>query len=184
MPSTALVTSEQYLALPDEFDQNGNRIKDELIGGEIVKAPLASLQHDVVKNEISRVINRYLATNPDLALECNVGMGTLVSKYDTFVPDVSVMQIARLSAEARIFLGPPELAIEVVSPVDSNSHLKAKVAAYLANGSHSVWVVYPESRSVMVHERRSVREVIAEQRIEDALLAGFSAPVSSFFELA
>jgi len=37
MPATALVTSEQYLALPDQFDQNGNRIKDELIGGEIVQ---------------------------------------------------------------------------------------------------------------------------------------------------
>jgi hypothetical protein len=39
MPATAILTSEQYLALPEEFDQNGNRIKDELSGGEVVKMP-------------------------------------------------------------------------------------------------------------------------------------------------
>jgi hypothetical protein len=35
MPATALLTSEQYLALPDQYDNGGNRIKDELIAGEI-----------------------------------------------------------------------------------------------------------------------------------------------------
>ena len=53
MPATALLTSEQYLALPEEFDQNGNRIKGELIGGEVVKMPPPSQLHDWIKNRIN-----------------------------------------------------------------------------------------------------------------------------------
>jgi hypothetical protein len=36
MAATTLLTSDQFLAMPEEFDQHGNRIKDELIGGEVV----------------------------------------------------------------------------------------------------------------------------------------------------
>ena len=64
MPATALLTSEQYLSLPEEFDQNGNRIKDELIGGEVVKMAPPSRVHDWIKNRINRLLSRYLDANP------------------------------------------------------------------------------------------------------------------------
>jgi Uma2 family endonuclease len=122
MPATALLTSEQYLALPDEFDKNGNRVKDELIGGEVVRMPPASRVHD-------------------------------------------------------------QLAIEVVSPQVKEKHFKRKVDSYLQGGSNTVWVVYPDTRSVMVHTSDSVRELKANQKIDDPLLPRFSTPVSAFFEL-
>jgi Uma2 family endonuclease len=61
--------------------------------------------------------------------------------------------------------------------------LKTKVDSYLQHGSKTIWVFYPESRSVMVHSGDSAREVKADQKIEDPLLPGFSVPFSSFFEL-
>jgi|SRR5271165_4782631 len=183
MPATALVTSEQYLALPDEFDQNGNRIKDELIGGEIVKMPPASHQHDRLKNRISRMLETFLEQNESLGLESNAEIGTRVSKFDTFVPDVSVIRTSRFCDEERIVQGPPDIAIEIVSPSDTVSHLKAKVDAYLANGSQSVWVVFPESRSLVVHRQGFMQELKSDQPIEDPLLPGFSLPVSAFFRL-
>ena len=64
MAATTLLTSDQFLALPEEFDQHGNRIKDELIGGEIVKMPPASLTHDLIKNRINELLIRYLDANP------------------------------------------------------------------------------------------------------------------------
>ena len=185
MPATALVTSEQYLALPDEFDQHGNRIKDELIGGEIVKMPPASRVHDRLKNRISKILTKFLDQNPQLGLEANVEIGTRVSRIDTFVPDVSIIRISRLSeGDSRIVQGPPDIAIELVSPSDTASHLKAKVEAYLANGSSSVWVVFPELKSVEAHTPGVTRELKADDRIEDHLLPGFSVPVSAFFELS
>jgi Uma2 family endonuclease len=183
MPATALLTSEQYLALPDEFDKNGNHVKDELIGGEVVRMPPPSLVHDLIKNKINELLLIYLLDNKELALRCFVEMGTEVSKHDTFVPDVSVVSQKRLSANDRILRGSPEIAIEVVSPTDTAIRLKSKVDAYLAGGSQTVWVVYPDARSVMVHTTDSVRELKADQNIEAALIPGFSTLVSAFFEL-
>jgi Uma2 family endonuclease len=183
MPATALLTSEQYLALPDEFDKNGNHLKDELIGGEVVRMPPASRVHDLIKNRINRILIRYLDANPELSLDTLVEIGAEVSKLDVFIPDVSVFKIQRLSSDERVIRGAPELTIEVVSPNVKGKHLKRKVDSYLHSGSQSVWVVYPDARSVMVHTSDSVRELKADQNIEDPLLPGFSAPVSAFFEL-
>jgi Uma2 family endonuclease len=183
MPATAVLTSEQYLALPDEVDQSGNRVKDELIAGEIVRMPPPSRLHDWIKNRISRMLGRYLDANPQITLEPLVEMGAKVSERDTLVPDVSVVQRERVLGAGRIFQGAPDLAIEVVSPTDTAAHLKSKVDAYLQNGSKTVWVVYPDSRSVMIHSGDTARELKADQEIEDALLPGFSVPVSSFFDL-
>ena len=184
MPATALLTSEQYLALPDEFDKNGNHVKDELIGGEVVRMPPASRRHDLIKNRINRILVRYLDANPQLCLDTLVEIGAEVSKLDVFIPDVSVFSLNRLSGDERVIRGAPELAIiEVVSPHVKEKHLKRKVDSYLQGGSRTVWVVNPESRSVLVHTADSVRELKADQKIEDPLLPGFSTPVSSFFEL-
>ena len=183
MPATALLTSEQYLALPDQYDKNGNRIKDELIAGEIVRMPPASHIHDLIKNRINELLIVYLLGRKQLGLKSLAEMGTEVGTNDTFVPDVCVVSRARLSPENRIFRGAPELAIEVVSPSDTAKHLKSKVDAYLANGSQSVWVVYPDSRSVVIYTPSSMRELKADEIIEDPLLPAFSTPVSAFFDL-
>jgi Uma2 family endonuclease len=176
MPATALLTSEQYLALPDEFDKSGNRVKDELIGGEVVRLPIPPKIHDLVKNSIAKSLLR-------LDFTALIGTGFEVSKYHTLVPDVSVIRRERLSGEDRIFRGAPEIAIEVISPDDKEVHLRSKIDAYLGNGSQSVWVVYPDDRSVMVYSKDSIRELKADQKIEDPLLPGFATPVSAFFEL-
>jgi Uma2 family endonuclease len=180
--STALLSSEQYLALPDEFDKNGNRIRDELIGGEVVKMSPPLRVHDLIKNKINQTILIYLAANRQLKLRALVAIAYEVSNRDTFVPDVSVIKKDRLGG-SRIIRGAPDLAIEVVAPTDTASHLKSKVDAYLQNDARTVWVVFPDSRSVMVHTLDSVRELKADQNIKDTLLPGFSAPVSEFFEL-
>jgi Uma2 family endonuclease len=183
MAATTLLTSDQFLALPQEFDQHGNRIKDDLIGGEVVKVPPASLVHDLIKNRINELLIEYFRANPQLAMKPLVEIGAQVSSADAFIPDVSVVTRSRLSGEGRVFQGAPEIAIEVVSPTDTAKHLKRKVKAYLEGGSQSVWIVFPEDRSVMVHTAGSVRELKIDQSITDPLLPGFSSPVAAFFEL-
>ena len=183
MAATTLLTSDQFLALPEEFDQHGNRIKDELIGGEVVKMAFPSLPHDLIKNQINAMLLRYFDSRPELGLLSLVEIGTHVSDYDAFMPDVSVVKRSRLTGATRVFQGPPDLAIEVVSPTDTAKHLKRKVDAYLQGGAKSVWIVFPEARSVMVHTSDSVRELKGQQPITDPLLPGFSSPIAAFFEL-
>ena len=183
MAATTLLTSDQFLALPEECDQHGNRIKDELIGGEVVKMPPASLVHDLIKNGINELLIEYLRSNRQLGLKTLVETGTQVGELDAFIPDVSVVKRSRLSGEKRIVQGAPDIAIEVVSPSDTAKHLKRKVDAYLEGGAKSVWIVFPEVRSVMIYTSDSIRELKGDQPITDPLLPGFSSPVAAFFEL-
>jgi Uma2 family endonuclease len=183
MAATTLLTSDQFLALPEEFDQHGNRIKDELIGGEVVKMAFASLPHDLIKNQIHAMLLRYFDSRPELGLLSLVEIGTHLSDYDAFMPDVSVVKRSRLPGQTRIFQGAPEIAIEVVSPTDTAKHLKRKIDAYLEGGAKSVWVVYPEARSVEVYRANQRQNLKENEPITDPLLPGFSSPVAAFFEL-
>ena len=79
---------------------------------------------------------------------------------------------------------PPDLAVEVVSPGNRAGEISKKIAEYLAVGTLLVWVVYPASRSVVIH--RSDDEppiVLREDEVIENLpeLPGFRCPVSDFF---
>jgi Uma2 family endonuclease len=182
--ATTLLTSDQFLALPEELDEHGNRIKDELIGGEVVRMPPASLIHDLIKNRINEFLLVYLRANPSLGLRSLIEIGAQITSSDTFVPDVAVVNLSSLRSSRRIFEGAPEIAIEVVSPTDTAKHVKQQVHAYLKGGAKSVWVVYPEERSIEIYREGLIQELKADQAITDPLLPGFSSPVSSFFDLA
>ena len=184
MASTTLLTSEQFLALPEELDPQGNSVSQELITGEVVSMPPPSQQHDIIRSNILQALFGYVLTNLGLGLKVLPDAAFVVSVNSILVPDAAVVAIGRLSPRNhKYFPGAPELAIEVVSPTETAIHLKNKVDAYLANGSQSVWIAYPDARSVMVHRIDSVRELRGGQELQDALLPGFSVPVAAFFEL-
>ncbi len=183
MAATTLLTSDQFLALPMQYDQWGNRIRDELIAGEIVVKPLRGKRHSIVQAEIGSRLITFLHANPHLQLRCLFGLGAQIGDMDAFAPDLCVTSRSRLAEPVRFFRGAPELVIEVVSDSDTACHLKRRVDMYRKGGSSSVWIVYPDSRSVMIYTRGSVRELKGDQPITDPLLPGFSSPVAAFFEL-
>jgi Uma2 family endonuclease len=184
MAATTLLTSEQFLAIPEELDQNGNALYRELINGEVVTMPHAAQRHDTIRSNIFEALIVYLRENRSLGLKAFPDSQFIVSGHDAFIPDLCVLAISRLNTgEQKYVSGAPELAIEVVSPSESAAYLRIKTDAYLTNGSRSVWIVFPEVRSVMVYTRDSVREFKSDQPITDPLLPGFSTPVSAFFDL-
>jgi Uma2 family endonuclease len=182
MATATVITSAEFLARPDEFDQSGNRIKEELIGGEIVKMASASKHHDRQKNRIARIIGRYLDAIPQPAVDVLVQISFEVSERDSFTPDVAVIRIGRFDEEGRVIKGAPEIAVEVVSPTDTAKDIRKKTKAYLENGAGSVWIFYDDG-SVAVHTATGVRELTGDQPLEDPLLPGFSLPVSTFYLL-
>jgi Uma2 family endonuclease len=54
------------------------------------------------------------------------------------------------------FPGPPDLAVEVLSPSDSRAEIEAKVADWLTSGCRLVLVLNPATRTAELHRRTSV----------------------------
>lgn len=90
-------------------------------------------------------------------------------------PDVAFVGAERLEAgiPAGFFPGPPDLAVEVVSPHDSPRDLAAKVGDWLAAGTRLVWVVDPTNRTLTAHASDGSS---ATYRAGDEVPAGIAVP--------
>jgi Uma2 family endonuclease len=173
--TTAPLTVEEFLALPESSDQ-----RRELIGGELVAMSFGKRRHEMVKSNVCQLLVAWLLQNHAGRVFFETGF-----RFDdqTFViPDVSFFaKDPGQPGEQRHFHESPDLAIEVVSS-ESASDLSRKVSLYLANGSKSVWVVYPEQQQVWIYTAGHATEFQRDQMLEDPVLPGFRAPVSALFE--
>ncbi len=78
----------------------------------------------------------------------------------------------------------PDLAVEVVSPNDTAAEVQSKAQMWLKSGVRLVWVVYPDTRSVVAY--KSLKE-ISVLTVGDALsggdvVPGFECTVAEVFE--
>jgi Uma2 family endonuclease len=175
--TTTLVTVREFLELPEP---EGQRM--ELIGGEVVTMGRGGIPHEVVKSNVARVLTAWLLENP-IGAVFNETMFQL-DERNCLIPDVSVLRPGHIPRGGTGSIqGAPEIAIEVVSS-ETAVHLENKIELYLAYGSKSVWVVFPEQRIVRVFDGSGQsRKFEQNQILEDAgALPGFRVPVAAIFE--
>lgn len=77
---------------------------------------------------------------------------------------------------------PPDLAVEVISPTDSDKHIRIKIANYQAAGA-LVWVVNPADETVEIYEAgQPVRVLDTSDTLRaEAILPGFDLPIRQIF---
>ena len=115
------------------------------------------------------------------------GAGFALADDTMRVPDVFVVAKSRVNPSAKMKGGwlqvAPDLAIEVVSPNDSAADLDLKIHQYLESGTSSVWVVYPQTRRVMLYRGAEFRAELSEsmELAEPDLLPGFRLTVREIF---
>lgn len=101
-------------------------------------------------------------------------------------PDVAFVRIERLSAKLPrgFFEGPPDLAVEVLSPDDRPGYVRAKVRDWLDAGCLAVWIVDPADETVTIHETGRDAVVLHKEDtlIDSRVLPGFSVAVNEIFE--
>ncbi len=138
-----------------------------------------------------------IAGNAYFALRTHVeqhGAGVLYAAETGFVlarepdtvraPDVAWLSAERGGEETPAFIeGPPDLAVEVVSPRDSRAKVTEKAKDWLDAGTRLLWVVWPKTRTVSVHEPGRDVRTLGEGDILDAgdLLPDFQCPVERLF---
>lgn len=147
MVSTKLMTAEELERLPDEDSRY------ELVQGELSPMTPVNLVHHRVTGNVYGPLQVYAAQRK-LGVVGGEGGFVLFRNPDTVLaPDIAFVRADRWpTGEAEKHFGdfPPDLAVEIRSPSESMRSLLAKAQTYLDAGVLLVWLVDPDSRTVMV----------------------------------
>jgi Uma2 family endonuclease len=177
--ATKLVTAEELLAMPAED------AVIELVDGEIRKMSPAGFKHGDIAMLVGASLSTYVRQRR-LGKVTAAETGFILRRNPDTVraPDVAFVLAERLVETTTYFPGPPDLAVEVISPNDTYTEVHAKVLDWLRSGVRLVIVIDPSKQSAAIH--RSVTEVL-DIGIDDALdggdvVPGWTLPLRELFE--
>ncbi len=162
-----------------------DRERLELVRGEIHTMTPSGGRHGEVAIEVGALIRAHVKGNR-LGRVTGAETGYILSTNPDTVraPDVGFVSSARAPEPLPDEFVPyaPDLAVEVVSPYDTATKIHQEVAEYLRAETRLVWVLYPESKTIVIHTPSGAR-TLTEQDILDGsdVLPGFSVPVREMF---
>jgi Uma2 family endonuclease len=178
------MTIDEFYALPDDG------FKHELQAGLLVSEPAPGARHGYTAVRVCMLLAAYVEAR-SLGVVLGNDSGFVLSRSPDTVrgPDVAFVRRERLGP-GRLPVGPfpgaPDLAVEVLSPSNMPTAVRAKVAEYLAAGTKLVWVVDPAERVVMVY-REGLAPRVLDERVQldgEEVVPGFAVAVSELFERA
>jgi Uma2 family endonuclease len=143
------MTAEELLQLPDDD------LRHELINGELVTMPLPKVPHGRAAIRLGVPLTQFV-WDRDLG-EVYIGdVGFQLSwNPDTVLgPDVSFISKERLKEAGEVsgyWQGPPDLAVEVLSPGDRPGKVNKKISQWLRLGTKQVWVVAPKHGTLTIY---------------------------------
>jgi Uma2 family endonuclease len=179
--TTGIITAEELLAVPDD----GWRY--ELVDGELLKMTPSGFQHGVVVVSLTRRLAQHVEDGA-LGAVCGAETGFVLTRSPDTVraPDVafvSRVRIAESGVPAGFWEGPPDLAVEVMSPGDSAGEVDGKARSWLSAGTRAVWVVNPHRRTVAIWRHDGSTIVLSEDQMLDGgdVVPGFTCRVTEIF---
>ncbi len=175
--ATALLTFEEFERLPETPEQI------ELLRGELLRMPPPERRHMLVSQRLFRLladaVDKARRGGVPVGRAC-VEMGYLISDSPSWLrPDISITHPNQPGD--KYFTGAPMLVFEVVSPSDTASRIRAKVAEYLSAGAVEVWIIYPDSRDAAVYDHTGGLRREANT-IRTPAIPGLDIPFSEFID--
>ncbi|HUS90844.1 MAG TPA: Uma2 family endonuclease [Phycisphaerae bacterium] len=153
-----LVTAEQLAEMPDLG-------RCELVNGEVREMTPAGSTHGRIASTIDSLL-RWHVKREGLGTTYTADPGFILARDPDTVraPDVAFVSKGREPEDERgYFPGPPDLAVEVVSPTDSVKYVDDKVRSWLDAGTRAVWVVWPNTRTVTVYRPGAAALTLREE---------------------
>ena len=178
--STKIMTAEELLAMPDDG------FRYELVRGELRKMAPAGRVHGKRGNRVNYSLSKHVYEN-DLGevYLAESGFHLEIDPDHVLAPDIAFVTKEREEAfpdTAGYFPGPPDLAVEVVSPSDRLTGVADKVAEWLAAGTRMVVVVNPRNHTVQAHTPNGKTELTEEDTLDGGeVVPGWRLPVADIF---
>ncbi|MBL8145667.1 MAG: Uma2 family endonuclease [Anaerolineae bacterium] len=170
------VDFEQYTSLPENRDR-----RLELIEGEVIEV--------VSDYGASESAARILILMGGFVLERHLGRvtgadGGYAVGDDHFIPDVAFIASARYRKGTSPAWCPvaPDLAVEVLSPGNSEPEMRLKTASYLYAGT-TMWIVDPDRKRVEVYTpgKPPFTAGVQDTLTGGEVLPGFTLAVNDIF---
>jgi len=175
------MTAKELQALPDD----GRRY--ELIEGELqVMSPAEARHGRVVARLTGPLAEHVWAHGLGEVFGAETGFQIARNPDTVRAPDAAFVRQERVEEVGDTddwWPGAPDLAVEVISPDDSYTKVREKVAAWLDAGCRMVLVIDPRRREVEIYRARTDVRVLTEADAIDGgdVVPGWSLLVSRLF---
>ena len=180
--TTAFMTAEEYLKLPDSGRPT------ELVRGEVLDMNPPTSRHGQICSKIARILGNY-ADEHRIGHVLSNDSGIITQRDPDTVrgADVAYYSYQKVPPgplPAGYLPVPPDLVFEVLSPSERRTAILAKVAEYLEAGVKVVCVLDDEPRRADLYFADKPLETVSadEPLTFPEILGEFAVPVGRFFE--
>jgi Uma2 family endonuclease len=152
------LTYRDILALPDDL------LRHELIDGEHIVSPAPILAHQRVVGNLYFHLRIYLERHP-VGVALLSPLDVLLSEHDMVEPDLIYISEDRKRRQlnAKRLVGPPDLAVEVLSPATRRLDETRKLRLYESFGVSEYWLIAPDEETVRVYRMKGKSLVLADR---------------------
>lgn len=171
----------EYYRLPDPDERLS------IVRGMVAREPTAAYSHAALHTAIARRIAEHAEAG---------GLGTVLTEGGFLLredpptvlgPDIAFVTRDRVPADPRSVVHPrfaPDLVIEIISTNERAARLHERLLEFLDAGTRLVWLVYPNTRSVMAFDADARVRLLREQDGLDGgdVLPGFRITVAQLLE--
>ncbi len=180
------ISADEFLTLVHQPEYADRSL--ELVDGEIYEGPKPSWKHGLLTVRMALAIAAFVYEN-DFGEVVVADTGFLLSNSSSGAHNVRSIDVAFVSNSklqdpvegAWLEMG-PDLAIEVISPNDRADHTHQKVMQLLTAGTRLVWLVYPQSRTVVAHTAEGAKTLRGDDTLSGGdVLPGFKLRVNDIF---
>lgn len=185
-----LLTADDLWELAHQPENAGKRF--ELVEGALREMSPVGGTHGVVALTIGALLLAHVRQERLGVVTVETGYFHSGDRRSVFAPDVAFISSARAPVPFPDRYVPvmPDLAVEVISPGDSEPETLQKLQRYFAAGTRTVWTVYPNERAVYVWQPAAEGGLHARPLGPDDMLTGgdvlpgFAVPVRELFPQA
>jgi Uma2 family endonuclease len=159
----------------------------ELVRGELRRMAPAGGEHGVVTFNAALPLGQHVkANNLGIVFGAETGFKIATDPDTVRAPDIAFVRRERIPKEGipkGYWPGPPDLAVEVISPNDTYEEVEEKVAEWLMAGTAMVWALNPRRRTVTVY--RSLTDITvlteADELTGGDVVPGFRCRIAEIF---
>lgn len=187
--------AQTRLTVDDLLRMGANDERVEIVDGELVFMSPVGFLHARIVAQVFRLLDEFV-TAQKLGYVLPDGLIFILEESSdgdickSRIPDVSFIRKGRIPQDFDVHLpfpGAPDLAVEVISPGESEANLLSKIRDYLATGTEQVWALYPDERELHQYLRDDPKTICVyfgdDGIVVPTLFPGLSIAPADIFSL-